>query len=185
MKLINYRKLYKYFIEEMGLTPKESFRNIWRVGNLPKAFKDVIYFILEEQPEGYRKFAVDGITLKQLVVEEKMKLVQAVFFLDWVRREPKNAFSFMSSKRLKSPVEISDDDVNELKEAYERNIKGKVVRTPLVPEDNSGRNIEVEAVSENEGVMAVDYADIISDQHMSEHLVSSAQTENNTDNEIK
>lgn len=166
MKIITYKKLYEHFLHVMQQTRSEALRNLWRTRNLPPEFKTVIYHILENNPAEYRDFKVNEVTLTQLVNDEDMKPVQAVFFLDWLRREPYHALNFLASHRLKSPFERDEDVINELKAAYERNKKGndhQAEITPLVPEDSSEQDIEVDVVSENEGAMVVDYSSVLSD----------------------
>lgn len=156
MAHINYIKLYNYFTEEEKLSRSAALRNIWRVGNLPKEFKSVVLEIIEDRLNNVADFSVDSVTMKDLVDKEGMNFVQAVFFLDWLRREPANARSFMATRRLRIPVpEISDDERQHLLNALARakEITGKGVPSVLVPEDDSGKDIDVETVSEQEGVM--------------------------------
>lgn len=156
MAHINYIKLYKHFIEIENLSRSAALRNIWRVGNLPKEFKSVVLDIIEGRLFKVADFSVEGVTMERLVDEEGMKLMQALFFLDWLRREPANARSFMASRRLRTPVqEVTDDERQQLLNALVRGkeISGKDAPSVLVPEDNSGKDIDVEAESEQEGVM--------------------------------
>lgn len=154
--IINYIKLYNYFTEEEKLPRRAALRNIWRVGNLPKEFKSVVLEIVEGRLNNVADFSVDNVSLKGLVDDEGMNFVQAVFFLDWLRREPANARSFMASRRLRTPVpEITEDERQHLLNALARakEITGKESPSVLVPEDDSGKDIDVETVSEQEGVM--------------------------------
>lgn len=158
MKIINYIKLYNYFREIESLTKSESRRNIWRVRNLPKEFKTVISFILDNQLPKVANFEVDGITLKYLVREEGMKYIQAVFFLDWVRREPDNAYTFMASRLLRNPLSsLEEDDKKSLEDAISRaKQNGKKIKTMHVPEDALKEDIDVEAESEFAGIMTAE-----------------------------
>ena len=156
MAHINYIKLFNYFTEEEKLPRSAALRNIWRVGNLPKEFKSVVLEITEGRIKNVAGFSVDGITMKSLVDEEGMNLVQAVFFLDWLRREPDNARAFMATRRLRTPLqEITDDERQQLLNALARakKITGKDVPSVLVPEDNSGNDIDIETESEQVGMM--------------------------------
>lgn len=156
MAHINYIKLYNYFIEEEKLPCSAALRNIWRVGNLPKEFKSVVLEITEGRLCNVADFSIDGVTMKSLVDEEGMNFVQAVFFLDWLRREPANARSFMATRRLRTPIqEITDDERQNLLNALARakQITGKDTPSVLVPEDNSGKDIDIETESEQVGVM--------------------------------
>lgn len=166
MSRINYKKLYEYFTKEECLTLGPTLRNIWRVGNLPKEYKALVYEVLEGNLWKIADFSVEDVSIRRLINEENMKDVQAVFFLDWLRREPANARSYMASKRLRRPQEISKDDreflMNALKRAKEKT--GTDVPSVLVPEDKSGNDIDVETESGQVGVMTtnivVEHAEI-------------------------
>lgn len=156
MAQINYIKLYKYFTEEENLSRSAALRNIWRVGNLPKEFKSVALEITEGRKLKVAGFSVDGVTMESLIDGEGMKFMQALFFLDWLRREPANARSFMASRRLRTPIqEITDDERQHLLNALARakQITGKDAPSVLVPEDNSGKDIDVETESKQVGIM--------------------------------
>lgn len=156
MAHINYIKLYNYFTEEEKLSRSAALRNIWRVGNLPKEFKSVALDITEGRLFKVSAFSVDGVSMETLVEGEGMKFMQALFFMDWLRREPANARAFMASRRLRTPVqEITDDERQHLLNALARakEITGKDAPSVLVPEDNSEKDIYVETVSEQEEVM--------------------------------
>lgn len=156
MAHINYIKLYNYFVDEEKLPRSAAFRNIWRVGNLPKEFKSVVLEIIEGRLNNVANFSIDGVTMRYLVDDEGMNFLQAVFFLDWLRREPSNARSFMASRRLRTPIqEITDDERQILLNALARakQITGKDAPSVLVPEDNSGKDIDVETESEQVGIM--------------------------------
>ena len=171
MAHINYIKLYNYFTGEDNLSRSAALRNIWRVGNLPREFKSAILEITEERTYNVANFAVDGVELASLVEEEGMKPVQAVFFLDWLRREPANARAFMASRRLRTPMhEVTDDERELLQNALARTkgTTGNDTPSILVPEDNSGEDIDVETESTQLGVMTADllteHADVGSDE---------------------
>ena len=116
---INYIKLYNYFRDKKGyqLNTAAILRNIWRTRNLPKDFKEVVYQILEGNAKGVADFNIEGVTIRQLHNEEGMNYIQAVFFLEWLRREPANAHAYMSSRRFRNTVEIDDDIKNEIQVA--------------------------------------------------------------------
>lgn len=110
MKSINYIKLYIYLKDTEGLSSIASLRNIWRIRHLPNEFKNVVLEIVENRLYNVGDFSVEDVTLKYLVKEEQMKCIQAIFFLDWLRREPDNARAFMSSKRYRSPLPALDEE---------------------------------------------------------------------------
>ena len=157
---INYIKLYNYFRDKKGyqLNTAAILRNIWRTRNLPKDFKEVVYQILEGNAKGVADFNIEGVTLRQLHNEEGMNYIQAVFFLEWLRREPANAHAYMSSRRFRNTVEIDDDIKNEIQAALERRKAqtGKDVESVFVPADDSKLDIDTESESELTGVMTAD-----------------------------
>lgn len=156
--IINYFKLLEYFKNTEELTTSESLRNIWRTRNLPSEFKNVILKIIEGDFSEVLDFKVEEYTLKQLILEEKMKPVQAVFFLDWLRREPGNAHAFMSSRRFNAPLEIDDDFRQRVKEMLKRTQPNpeEHASSYQVPEDVSEQDIEVDNESKLTGCMSAD-----------------------------
>ena len=157
---INYIKLYNYFRDKKGyqLNTAAILRNIWRTRNLPKDFKEVVYQILEGNAKGVADFNIEGVTIRQLHNEEGMNYIQAVFFLEWLRREPANAHAYMSSRRFRNTFEIDDDMKNEILSVLEKRKAqtGKEIESAFVPEDNSKLDIDTELENELTGVMTVD-----------------------------
>ena len=157
---IIYRDLYKYFREEPGyeLSVAETLRNIWRTRNLPKEFKEVIYQILKGNVKGIADFNIEGVTLRQLHNEEGMNYIQAVFFLEWLSREPANAHAYMSSRRFRNTVEIDDDMKNDIQATLKRKKvqMGKDVIPVFVPQDDSKLAIATDSENELTGVMTAD-----------------------------
>ncbi len=185
MRLIAYYKLYNYFVDKEALSSNAALRNIWRVRNLPVDFKAVVSKILDNDFATVADFSVEGVTLRQLLEEENMKPLQAVFFLDWLRREPANACSFMASGRLRGiDHELSDDERSHLSEALNRckEMLGKDTPSVLVPEDNSGKDIDIDEIGSNMGVMAPDIECHHSDAHDEEQVAGdiSSQQENDS-----
>lgn len=159
MAHINYYNLKKYFTEEESLSIGATLRNIWRVCNLPKEFKEVVLKITDNHPSEVLDFSVDDVSIRDLVEKENMKYIQAVFFLDWLRREPDNARAYMASRRFRNPIQtISDEERNELVAFLERTKKstGTHIPTVLVPEFESEEDINVETESEYIGVMTAE-----------------------------
>lgn len=174
MKKINYRKLYIYFSEKEGLSTIECLRNIWRTRNLPKDFKELIYEILEGKANLIKGFSVDGISLERLYRNEDMTLIQGVFFLEWLRREPYNARIFMASRRFREPLNIDSETKNEIHDALER-MEAETGEKPsniTVPEDKSEQDIDVEHENPLTGVMTSDALQIIEDKQEKDGITS-------------
>lgn len=124
MKTIKYRKLYNYLKEEVNFSLSERIRTIWRIRQLSNDFKEVVYEVVEGRAYNVADFAVHGITFRALVEEEQMNLIQAIFFLDWLKKEPDMASIFMSYGRLRSVQQPLDEDNNtKIKDALERYYK--------------------------------------------------------------
>ena len=148
MKKISYIKLYSYFQEEENLSKVETLRNMWRTRNLPKEFKEMIYFLVEGKTASIKNFQVEGVTLSRLHKDEGMTWMQAIFFLDWLRREPLNARVYMSSRRFRTPMNIDADTKDRISDALERikSEKGIEPEYPTTPKDTSNEDIDVEDV---------------------------------------
>lgn len=177
---INYIKLYNYFRDKKGyqLNTAEILRNIWRTRNLPKDFKEVVYQILEGNAKGVADFSIEGKTIRQLHNEEGMNYIQAVFFLEWLRREPANAHAYMSSRRFRNTAEIDDDMKDEILAALERRKAqtGKDIVSVSVPKDDSELDIDTESECELTGVMT---ADRLGDKTSSDDSTIQAPNNNN------
>ncbi len=143
MKTINYIKLYKYYSEQEGLDTHACLRNIWRVRKLPKTYKELISQILDGITPS---FEYNGISLKELVENENMSAIQAIMFLDWLRRDPVSAFSFMRSGRYRTEIDpISDKTKSELLAILDKKGKSHVDASEAIyQEDKSGEDITVE-----------------------------------------
>lgn len=123
MKIIEYAKLYKYFTTTANLDRKPALRNIWRVRQLPQEYKQLIIEILDDRiPE----FECYGITLKELIGDRGLTAINAVLYLDWVRRDPITAVNGLvhaqthsSLARLtKEDTELVNGTLKELKNQY-------------------------------------------------------------------
>lgn len=174
MKKINYRKLYIYFSEKEGLSTIECLRNIWRTRNLPKEFKELIYEILEGKASSIKEFSVDGISLESLYRDENMTLIQSVFFLEWLHREPYNARIFMASRRFREPLNIDSDTKNIINDKLKQkdSESGEKTKRITVPEDKSEQDIDVEHEGPLTGVMTSDALQIIEDKQEKDGITS-------------
>ena len=145
MKIIEYAKLYKYFTTTANLDRKPALRNIWRVRQLPQEYKQLIVEILDDRiPE----FECYGITLKELIGDRGLTAINAVLYLDWVRRDPITAVNGLvhaqthsSLARLtKEDTELVNGTLKELKNQYPN-----IVSPYTTPkEDSAEKDIVVE-----------------------------------------
>ena len=148
MKKISYIKLYSYFQEEENLSKVETLRNMWRTRNLPKEFKEMIYFLVEGKTASIKNFQVEGISLSRLHKDEGMTWMQAIFFLDWLRREPANARVYVSSRRFRTPMIIDADTKDRISDAL-GHLKSETGIEPeytTAPKDTSNEDIDVEDI---------------------------------------
>lgn len=115
---IEFIKLYKCLTRKDGenLKPFEAVRNIRRIRQIKNpAILTAIKEYLEDEKKRTPKITINGVSCQRLVNEEDMKPVRALLFLDWLDREPENAFTYMVSDRFKSPrPDLSDKQRNEL-----------------------------------------------------------------------
>ena len=125
MKIIEYAKLYKYFTTTANLDRKPALRNIWRVRQLPQEYKQLIVEILDDRNR-IPEFECYGITLKELIGDRGLTAINAVLYLDWVRRDPITAVNALvhaqthaSLARLtKEDTELINGTLKELKDQY-------------------------------------------------------------------
>lgn len=145
MKIIEYVKLYNYFTTIAHLDKKPALRNIWRVRQLPQEYKQLIVEILDDRiPE----FECYGITLKELIRDRGLTAINAVLYLDWVRRDPITAVNGLvhaqthsSLARLtKEDTELVNGTLKELKNQYPNIVSPYTTPT----EDSTEKDIVVE-----------------------------------------
>lgn len=123
MKIIEYIKLYKYFRTTAQLDEKPAMRNIWRVRQLPQEYKQLIVEILDNRIPDFECY---GITLRELILDRGLTAINAVLYLDWVRRDPITAVNALvhaqthaSLARLtKEDTELINGTLKELKDQY-------------------------------------------------------------------
>ena len=118
MKTIEYFKLYKYITEKEVKKPWEAIRSIRRLRKMPQNY----LLTLKRRLDGDITADVNEgeIWLSELIENEGMQLSQAFLMLDWIRREPENAFQYMAEERFRSPMEsLTDEQLQKMQEAVE------------------------------------------------------------------
>lgn len=121
MKTIQYLKLYSYCLNTEKLTTAETLRVIWRVRQLPNEYKLLVSQIIEDNItslENVPSFECHGVSLKELLEYDMMSPINAILFLDWLRREPSDALQLLYSgytrSKLSDAEEISSDEENKI-----------------------------------------------------------------------
>lgn len=121
MKTIQYLKLYDYCLNEEKLTNFETLRVIWRVRQLPNEYKLLVSQVIENDItslENILSFECNGVSLKELLEYDMMSPINAILFLDWLRREPSDALQLLYSGYTRSKLsvdeEFSSDEENKI-----------------------------------------------------------------------
>ena len=145
MKIIEYIKLYKYFTTTAKLDEKPALRNIWRVRQLPQEYKQLIVEILDNRIPNFECY---GITLRELILDRGLTAINAVLYLDWVRRDPTTAINGLVHAQThaslasltKEDSELINGTLKELKDQY------PAVESPYTTpkEDSSKEDIVVD-----------------------------------------
>ena len=133
MKIIKYKDLLNYLIEEEGLTIPEALRTIRRIRQLdPRILKGIEAWIDGDTPD----LAFAGVSYADLVETEKMRPIRAFLFLDWLRREPAIATDYLCTKLKKDSVAELDDANRALLEEAARRLQA-APDEPDRPEDET------------------------------------------------
>ena len=111
MKIIKYIQLFNYIVKLAVLDVVE--------GKIP-----------------YVEF--HDISLEELINNDQMKPVRAIFMLDWIRREPAIAMRYMEIERHRAPQTVTDSD----KEMLEKVLEKLNAKDTSIAEDNK-EDIEI------------------------------------------
>lgn len=118
MNLIQYISLYRYLSSEEQLSGKAILRHILRIRRLPSEYKKAVIDIMN----GYiPDITSNGVSLEELINKDDMTPIRALLFLDWMRRDPPNAFKYMKDDTIHSGMpKLSEEKEKELDDAIER-----------------------------------------------------------------
>ena len=143
MSQISYIKLYNYLTEIDNYERISALRTIFRLRKLPKNFLIAVSQIVDCKTP---KLVVNDISYEDLVEKDGMKPMAAVLMLDWLRREPEAALSYMSECTLRSPIKpLTKEQHDELDQAIaqlEKEVKEDV--KPVNSYDESKEDIDIE-----------------------------------------
>lgn len=145
MKVIEYIKLYNYMVEVEGLVKTQVLRNILRIRKLPKELQEAVQIIINH-PDAYPNITIEGVTFEELVDKDGMKKIRAILMLDWIRREPEAAISYMAENSMRAPIQpLNQEELAELDVAIERLKKQVKVQPKEEPEiDKSEEDIVIQ-----------------------------------------
>lgn len=133
MKIIKYIQLLDYLIKEEDSSPKLAFHTIKKIRQLPKELKSAVWDILAGRTPNLE---YHGVSLNDLVTDDRMKPIRAILMLDWIRREPAVAMRYMETERYRASQIITESDMILLQKALDKlNAKGSHETT--VEEDKS------------------------------------------------
>lgn len=134
MIMIQYINLYKYLISEEHLSTRAALRNILRIRKLPIEYKNAVLDIIN----GYiPNISTHGVSLDELINKDGMTPIRAILFLDWVNREPANAFKYMSEDTIR-------DSHPSLSEEIEKELDSDIERLRLMVENSQIKKIDNE-----------------------------------------
>lgn len=135
MKIIKYIQLLNYIVTEEDSTPINAYKTIKKIRQLPNELKLVVLDVIEGKIP-YVEF--HGISLEELINNDKMKPIRAILILDWIRREPAIAMRYMEIERHRAPQMVTDSD----KEMLEKVLEKLKVKDANIYEDNK-EDIEI------------------------------------------
>lgn len=108
MKVLKYIYLFDYLVREDGFSPVYACKTIWKIRQLPDELKSAVLAVVEGKfPSGIE---YHGVSLEELVDNEKMRPVRAILMLDWIRREPAIAIRYMETERYRAPQVVTESD---------------------------------------------------------------------------
>ena len=114
MAVIKYESLLKYLTENELFSRIQALRIINRIRKLdPEIKKEFIkWFCYNRMP----LLTIEGVTFEELINDEKMRPVRAFLFMDWLKREPVIALTYMAQLNETRPLEpFMDRDVEKMK----------------------------------------------------------------------
>lgn len=145
MKIIEYKKLYKYLQENDGIQGKDNrdtLRVIFEIRKLPKEYKQAILDIIDNRPPCLSE--IEDISYNDLIEKYNMRPIRAVLMLDWIRREPDEAIQYLYESFHRASLSINDEVIDEAEKAIKRLEEKGVAVPPSPPIDHTEDNIPVD-----------------------------------------
>ena len=123
MTIIKYMHLMQAVVAETGLRPTAVYDTIVKIRQLPDELKAVVAAILDGSTPNVE---YQGVTLQEIIEQDKIAPLRAVLLLDWIRREPAVAMRYMEKERYHAPQTVTETDKQMLDAVLEKlHAKGK------------------------------------------------------------
>lgn len=114
MAVIKYESLLRYLTENELFSRIQALRIINRIRKLDPEIKKEFFkwFCYNRMP----LLTIEGVTFEELINAEKMRPVRAFLFMDWLKREPVIALTYMAQLNETRPLQdLTEKDVEKLK----------------------------------------------------------------------
>lgn len=179
MAQISYIKLYNYLTEIANYERISALRTIFRLRKLPKELLSAVSQIIENKTPN---ICINDVSFEDLVEKDGMRPIAAILMLDWLRREPEAALTYLSECTLRSPImHLTDQQHNELDQAIaqlEKEVKDKVESAN--PYDDSSEDINVDsALNLDEGKTSLQ--EFIDEIHIEDSLNEKKESKEQTE----
>ena len=164
MRIIEYIKLFNYLKDVEELEGMDVIRTIYRLRKVSKELLNGVDLILQgKEPD----ITINGVSYQELVEQDEMRPIRAILMLDWIRREPEAAFSYMAEDSRKAPIQpLNDEEKDELQKAIER-LKGQVSEVPKSVDDFEDSKDDI--VYKASGEEPVENTSVIEEEKVQDH----------------
>ena len=127
MKVIEYVKIFNYLkdVEELDLV--NILRTIYKLRKLPKELLLAVDSVISDKEP---TITINGVSYEELVEKDGMRPIRAILMLDWIRREPDAAFTYMAECTRRAPImPLNSEELDEVQSAIER-LKKQIKEQP-------------------------------------------------------
>lgn len=98
---MKYFELYKYLIDEEGLTRVQAIRSINDIRKFDPEIKKALAAWFESKQ---CNLVIEGVSFEKLITTLEMKPIRAFKMLDWVKREPFLAIRYLARRSFKADM---------------------------------------------------------------------------------
>lgn len=147
MKVSSYIDLYNRIMQDGDMRPWEA---IHVIGKLRRMSKDLLKALYVWLNGGVPQVEINGVSYAELVNDEGLNWFQALLMLDWLRRDPLAAATFMQTERMRKPfVPLSPQEAEIAQRALD-NVKALGVNLDLEKRPQSNDELAAEELSDIE-----------------------------------